>query len=79
MAGAITASTHYYGNIVRGLFLLAGVIMLTTLPFFRDYLLWPAIFSIFSIFAILVFEHHAVTQFSVIQTSLFLIDQGLAR
>ena len=31
-----------------------------------------------SVFAIIVFEHHAVTQFVVIPTLLFMIDQVLA-
>ena len=99
-----TTSPHYYGNIVRTLFLIGAVIMLTTLPFFSTFLVLPAIFSIgallaisilagltnpvqtyvmilnlvVSVFAIIVFEHHAVTQFVVIPTLLFMIDQVLA-
>lgn len=40
---------HYYGNVVRMLFMFAAIIMLTTLPIFNQHLGLPTIFSIISI------------------------------
>lgn len=41
-----TAFSHYYGDRVRQLFLVGGVIMLIGIPFFNDYLPVPAIISL---------------------------------
>lgn len=40
---------HYYGHIVRYLFLAAAVLMIITLPLFYKYLNVPIIFSVFAI------------------------------
>ena len=40
---------HYYGHIVRYLFLAAAVLMVITLPLFYKYLNIPIIFSVFAI------------------------------
>jgi prepilin signal peptidase PulO-like enzyme (type II secretory pathway) len=43
------ALQHYYGDIVRYLFLTAGIIMLLTLPIFQSFIGLPVIFSILAI------------------------------
>lgn len=40
---------HYYGDIVRKLFLLAGLIMIITLPIFSDLISVPVVFSVIAI------------------------------
>ena len=44
-----TALPHYYGDIVRKLFMAAGVIMLISLPFFREFLPVPTLLSLAAI------------------------------
>jgi len=46
---------HYYGDLVRALFLLVGIIMLITLPLFKEIIPFPFYISIFSIILINVF------------------------
>lgn len=48
------AITHYYGDIVRRLFLAAGVIMLVATPFFAQFLPVPAVLSLLAVLAISV-------------------------
>jgi hypothetical protein len=43
------AFKHYYGDIVRYLFLAAGILMLLTLPMFQGFIGLPVIFSILAI------------------------------
>lgn len=43
------ALEHYYGDIVRYLFLAAALIMLITLPLFQDYVEAPTMYSIIGI------------------------------
>src|SRR3989344_1708187 len=40
---------HYYGNPVRSLFMVAAIIMLTTLPMFNEFMVMPTVFSIMCI------------------------------
>ena len=40
---------HYYGDIVRILFLTASFLMMVTLPIFQDRIPYPILFSIFGI------------------------------
>ena len=40
---------HYYGDIVRKLFLISATIMIVTLPFLSDRILVPSFISIFTI------------------------------
>lgn len=40
---------HYYGDIVRYLFLAAGILMLIGLPIFQDYINLPVLISVCSI------------------------------
>ncbi len=48
----INRGGHYYGDIVRRLFLAGGIIMLAALPFFRDYIPYPLMASIAAILII---------------------------
>lgn len=43
------AIKHYYGDVVRYLFLAAGILMLLTLPIFQGFIGLPVIFSILAI------------------------------
>ncbi len=43
---------HYYGDIIRYLFMFAGVTMLITLPLFQDDIRMPLVFSIIAIAAL---------------------------
>ncbi len=45
----LTAPTHYYGDLVRKLFLAGAIIMLAGLPFFADLISTPLMVSIFAI------------------------------
>lgn len=45
----IKSLRHYYGDIVRYLFLAAAVLMIITLPLFQDYIAVPLIISIIGI------------------------------
>ena len=47
-----TALPHYYGDIVRKLFLLGGLIMLLALPFFNQFLPVPAFVSMLAVLVI---------------------------
>lgn len=47
-----TSLPHYYGDIVRKLFLWGGLIMLLTLPFFNQFLPVPAFVSMLAILVI---------------------------
>jgi len=40
---------HYYGDIVRRLFIVGGMVMVVTYPFFKDRIIAPAIFSVLAI------------------------------
>ncbi len=40
---------HYYGDIVRYLFITAAVLMIIGLPIFQDYIQWPLMISIIAI------------------------------
>ena len=46
---------HYYGDLIRRLFIAGGSIMILTLPFFKEIIPIPIFFSIFSIVIIGVF------------------------
>lgn len=46
---------HYYGNIVRNIFLICGILLLVTLPFLKDSISSPLFFSIFSILVLTFF------------------------
>lgn len=43
------ALSHYYGDTVRKLFIVGGIIMLAALPFFNAYLPVPAYISLFAV------------------------------
>lgn len=45
-------TAHYYGDVVRRMFLTAGIVMLITLPIFNTVLPVPIFFSIFSILVV---------------------------
>ena len=40
---------HYYGDIVRRLFLIAAVLMLITMPFFKDWIFFPTHISVLAV------------------------------
>jgi hypothetical protein len=46
---------HYYGDIVRKLFIAAGLIMAVTLPFFQNFIPEPIFLSILSILLVTFF------------------------
>ena len=46
---------HYFGNTVRRLFILNGAIVLLALPFFKNFLPIPTLFSITAIVLLIVF------------------------
>ncbi|OGY35205.1 MAG: hypothetical protein A3D99_00850 [Candidatus Andersenbacteria bacterium RIFCSPHIGHO2_12_FULL_45_11] len=46
------ALNHYYGDTVRKLFVVSGIIMLASLPFFNTYLPVPAYISLFAVVVI---------------------------
>lgn len=46
---------HYYGDVVRRLFMFAGIIILVALPVFENFLPIPTLFSIFIIILLIVF------------------------
>lgn len=48
----IRAGAHYYGDMVRALFLAGAVVMLVALPFFTNLLPVPATIAIFIILAV---------------------------
>ncbi len=43
------ALQHYYGDIVRYLFITAATLMIIGLPIFQDYIQWPLMLSILAI------------------------------
>lgn len=43
---------HYYGDVVRRLFITAGIIMLVALPFFNEFLPVPAVGSLLAVVVI---------------------------
>lgn len=49
VAGHIVVARHYYGTLVRELFLVAGVLMLVGLPFFSDHLNVPVLLSVLGV------------------------------
>ena len=46
--------THYYGDVVRKLFIAAGVLMLLSLPFFQLLIPVPAFFSILAVLVLVL-------------------------
>jgi len=48
-------SAHYYGDLVRKLFMAAAVIMLIGLPFFHDYIPVPVNYSVLGIILLGIF------------------------
>lgn len=46
--------THYYGDTIRGLFMLSGVIMIGTLPFFTNLVPAPSLFSIIALIVLVL-------------------------
>jgi hypothetical protein len=47
--------SHYYGDIVRNLYIVMAVVMLVVTPFVKDDFSFPAYFSIFAVLVLLVF------------------------
>jgi hypothetical protein len=47
-----SAGTHYYGDITRRLFVAAGIIIITTLPFFSALIPFPITISAFGVLVI---------------------------
>ena len=50
-----TQITHYYGDQVRVLFVIGGLIMIATYPFFSSFIKAPISFSIIGVVALAVF------------------------
>ena len=50
-----TQVTHYYGDQVRTLFIIGGLIMIVTYPFFSSFVKTPISFSIIGLVALAIF------------------------
>lgn len=51
----VSPPPHYYGDIVRTLMIIGGVVMMGTLPFFADLVPGPLFFSVFAMLVLAVF------------------------